>query len=67
MHARKCPRPEAEGHLRACMSEAEGRPRPRQAWEAETRGQDKHVSCKDDPAKVSHEGKREDRPLMHTA
>eukprot|EP00955_Chlamydomonas_euryale_P082877 363776-Chlamydomonas_euryale.AAC.2 len=31
MHVRKCPRPEAEGHLRACMSEAEGRPRPRQA------------------------------------
>eukprot|EP00955_Chlamydomonas_euryale_P048047 353852-Chlamydomonas_euryale.AAC.4 len=26
-----------------------------------------HVLCKDDPAKVSHEGKREDRPLMHTA
>eukprot|EP00955_Chlamydomonas_euryale_P056134 356327-Chlamydomonas_euryale.AAC.4 len=27
MHACKCPRPEAEGRLCACMSEAEGRPR----------------------------------------
>eukprot|EP00955_Chlamydomonas_euryale_P061453 358035-Chlamydomonas_euryale.AAC.1 len=34
---------------------------------AETGGRDKHVLCKDDPAKVSHAGKREDRPLMHTA
>eukprot|EP00955_Chlamydomonas_euryale_P096729 365028-Chlamydomonas_euryale.AAC.46 len=25
------------------------------------------VLCKDDPAKLSHAGKREDRPLMHTA
>eukprot|EP00955_Chlamydomonas_euryale_P079061 363243-Chlamydomonas_euryale.AAC.10 len=31
MHARKCPRPEAKVHLRACMSEAECRSRPRQA------------------------------------
>eukprot|EP00955_Chlamydomonas_euryale_P090995 364588-Chlamydomonas_euryale.AAC.15 len=31
MHARKCPRPQAEGHLHACMSEADGRPRLRQA------------------------------------
>eukprot|EP00955_Chlamydomonas_euryale_P074577 362070-Chlamydomonas_euryale.AAC.21 len=31
MHARKCPRLEAEGHLCACMSSVSGRPRPRQA------------------------------------
>eukprot|EP00955_Chlamydomonas_euryale_P061470 358045-Chlamydomonas_euryale.AAC.2 len=51
---------------RTCMSEAGGRPRARQAWWAETRGRDKHVLCKADAAKVSHEGAREDRPLMHT-
>eukprot|EP00955_Chlamydomonas_euryale_P107501 365775-Chlamydomonas_euryale.AAC.4 len=33
----------------------------------ETVGRDTHVLCKDDPAKVSHEGKREERTLMHTA
>eukprot|EP00955_Chlamydomonas_euryale_P071701 361174-Chlamydomonas_euryale.AAC.8 len=31
MHARKCLRPEAEGHLHAYMSKAKGRPRPRPA------------------------------------
>eukprot|EP00955_Chlamydomonas_euryale_P054900 355982-Chlamydomonas_euryale.AAC.13 len=35
--------------------------------EAETVGRVKHVLCKDDPAKVSQKGKREDRPLMYTA
>eukprot|EP00955_Chlamydomonas_euryale_P083191 363810-Chlamydomonas_euryale.AAC.3 len=36
MHARKCPQPEAEGHLCACIIEAKGRPRPRQALQAST-------------------------------
>eukprot|EP00955_Chlamydomonas_euryale_P070803 360870-Chlamydomonas_euryale.AAC.3 len=31
MHARTCPRPQAEGHLLSCVSEAAGRSRPRQA------------------------------------
>eukprot|EP00955_Chlamydomonas_euryale_P096457 365012-Chlamydomonas_euryale.AAC.6 len=67
VHARprKCLRHEAEGHLCACMSEAEGRGRGR-GERPETGGRDKHVLCKDDPAKVSHTGKRSG-PLMHTA
>eukprot|EP00955_Chlamydomonas_euryale_P045689 353214-Chlamydomonas_euryale.AAC.4 len=64
MHARKCPRPKVKGHVRACMSEAEGRPRQRQARQAETVGRVEHVLCKDDPVKVSQKNKCEDRPLM---
>eukprot|EP00955_Chlamydomonas_euryale_P052100 355054-Chlamydomonas_euryale.AAC.1 len=60
------PKASGLGHLRACMSEAEGRPSPgmrdRPRPEVET-----SFLCKDDPAKVSHAGRREDMPLMHTA